>query len=1040
MTIVRVRILGESIVQVGERYIAPDSPRLFALALYFGHAEGRPIHKSEVRDLLFPDATDDGRASHNLRQLLYRLRRLGVPIMTDRDRFCLSADCVTSTVNEFASIPRDVRLRQSASALSILPAYEPRISRQLADWLETVRSQGQARVRGLLRDDLHALEQACDWEGVVTVGRTMQELHASTEQIVSSVAQALLMRGRKHEALDVIDSFLGECDPLSLAQLRRLRGRIARTEHQTCIRESTLYGRRDVMHALAQQWHHATESTPQLAVVTGPAGIGKTRLAQELGSYVQLHNGHFLYYRCDRSDSARPYALFWSLIPQLRRMRGSLGASPDLQRHLDLAASDTTAHAVPEPAASEAMRTEMQLAIVDLLEAVSAEKPLLIVVDDAQLQDTASRSVSKALVANGGSANVMILWCNRTIASDDLSSEYALRGQVHRLTALSEQDSLGVLQELLPAHRSDHETLRTWAARAGGNPYYLHAMAYDRLATVQEGPATFDIRRFAASTYYGLGPDARALYDTCVLLGPLATLQRVQRVVAVEGLPLISALRELEANGMIRSTGGELSCAHALLEEASLALIPSSVAALLHGRIATELERECTATSYPAALTWAAAEHWIAIGDTTAAARLLRHCASQAAGLGEPATAAQALLHIPLGDLGPTERVSILTQLVEYAEAADDFRLASDVLRSLGQTSRDMASPASLLRELDFRIVEAELRYGASPAPAVPVLQEFANDPTAPSSLRVRAGATLLIAADTSLDEQLAMSTYMAIQPPLRDCTPENEVWQRVELVFHTVFGEQNRALELANTLLGQYPRPQIGQVAVKQRRNIAYALMRLGWSDLAREVLLADHEFMVSRHVPSEAIYRMILLSEVALSEGNLEEARTWIDQVNGLAIRDGRHTAAIQAGYFSTAADLALRELRLDEAEALVNEAHRVYPAIHSGRYAAIGLSLRLRIQLARNGRPPANHIVSNLSDLYMQGRHMGAQDSIVEALWLAETAVGCPTTASSLLYDYLTVRRREMRGVEWGLRSTTASDPAWKALASERNSRAK
>jgi DNA-binding SARP family transcriptional activator len=1034
VTIVRLRILGESVVQIGERCITPNSPRLFAFALYFGHAEGRAVHKSELLELLFPDVADEERASHNLRQLLYRLRLHGAPIVSDGDRLRLSADCITSTLDEFTSMPRDGRVGRPASALSILPAYEPRISRQLSDWIEMVRSKTQARVRARLRDDLRVLERDCDWERVVTVGRTMQELHGSSEEIVRSVAQALLMRGRKHDALDVIDAFLGDCDLSALGSLRLMRGRIARSEQPTRVLESTFHGRRDVMHALAEQWCRATESTPQLAVVTGPAGIGKTRLAQEFGSYVQLHNGYFLHYRCDRSDSARPYALFRSLIPQLRRMRGSLGTSPELQRHLDLVASDVTAQGVPEPAASEAMRAEIQMAVIDLLEAVSAEKPLLIVVDDAQLQDSASRSVTKAFIANGGHASVMIVWCNRTIGSDDVGSAYAFRGQVHRLTPLSEQDSLAVLLELLPAYQSDRDTLRAWAGRAGGNPYYLHAMAHDRLTAVQEGPATFDIRRFAASTYYGLGTDARALYDTCVLLGPLASLQRVQRVVAVDGLHLISALRELETNGMICSTGGELRCAHALLEEASLGLIPSTVAALLHARIATELEKECAAHSYPTALTWAAAEHWIAIGDVGAAARLLRHCASQAAALGEPSTAAQALLHIPLQSVGLAERASILSQLAEYAEAASEFRQVAGALRSLHQTKKELGCPPGVLREIEFHIIEAELRHGASPTPAIHPLQEFVADSNAPGPLRIRAGACLLIAADMNLDEQLAISTYEAIKVELKKSSPSDEEWQRAELVFHTVFGKQDRAFELANALLKQYLRPQISQAAVRYRRNIAYALMRLGWVDLARDVLVADYEFMMSRHVTSEAVYRMILLSEVAIYRGDLEDARIWIDRLGGLVAQDGAYAAPMQAGYFSIAAELALCEERLDQAEAFVDEARRTYPAISSARYAAIELSLRLRIQLRRDGRPTADDIVPKLNDLYLRGRHLGAQDTVVEALWLAKLMAGRADAASNLLRDYLAFRRRELRAPVWTLRSTTASDPAWYASTSD------
>jgi tetratricopeptide (TPR) repeat protein len=484
---------------------------------------------------------------------------------------------------------------------------------------------------------------------------------------------------------------------------------------------------------------------------------------------------------------------------------------------------------------------------------------------------------------------------------------------------------------------------------------------------------------------------------------------------------------------MIHSAGGELRCAHALLEEASLGLIPSSVAALLHARIAAELEAECTASSYPAALTWAAAEHWIAIGDIAAAARLLRHCASQAAALGEPSTGAQALLHIPLHLVGLAERASILNQLVEYAEAASEFRQAADALRSLHQASIELNRSPEVLRELQLHIMEAELRHGACPTPAIQPLKGFVSDANTPSSLRIRAGASLLIVADMSLDEPLAVSTYQAIKPELDKCSPSIEAWQRAQLVFHTVFGDQDHAFKLANSLLEQYVLPTISQAAVRNRRNIAYALMRLGWLDLAKEVLVADYEFMMSRHVTTEAVYRMILLAEISVAQGNLKDAKLWIDRVGKLVAQDGACGAAMQAGHFSIAAELALRENRLDEAEAFVDAACRNYPAISSARYSAVELSQRLRIYLVRDRRPVHGEMVSKLKDLYGRGRHLGAQDSVVEALWLAEVSAGRAGSASNLLCDYLSVRRRESRAPEWALRSTTASDPVWRDFVS-------
>ena len=1030
MTLVRLRILGESLVEVGEEVIDPDSPRLFALALYLAYSDGRLIHKSELCELLFPDTTDRERASHNLRQLLYRLRRLGVKVHTSGDRVSLPRAEVTSSFQTFAARPRAERISCRAVALAILPAYEPRMSRQFSEWIESVRVIEQARLRTVLRQDFAALEQSCDWDGMVTLGRTLQALHMASEDVLCGMAQALALRGHKHDALEVIDSFLQDSDPNSGRSLRQLRTRIARAERPGRALESAFHGRRAVMQDLGRQWEATLALVPQLAIVTGPAGIGKTRLAQEFSSFVQLHGGQCLYYRCERSDSARPYALFRGILPQLRRMRGSLGASPELRPYLDRLSSDSTIAGAPESVASEAMRADIRLALVDLFEAVSTERPVLLVVDDAQLQDSASTAATRTIVASGAKAGVMIIWCNRTPDVEPISADHALRGQVHRLSPLSAQDSLAVLSDMLPDPRYLQSDLAEWAGRAGGNPYYLHAMAYSLSMEVNDVPVTFDIQRFAATAYYALGLDARAVFDTCILLGPFATLQRVSRVAEIHGQALVGALRDLEANGMVCAQGTTLRCAHALLEEASMGLIPHLVATLLRTRIARELEEECGVAGYPADLSWAAADHCIALGDIGTAARLLRRCASQAAALGEPAAAAKALLHIPVERLELSDQAAVLSELAEYCATATEYLQAASALRSLRRITLALERRGSSLREIDLGIAEAELHDGADPRVSIPILQAFVKDPESAGIFKVRAGAILLVAADMDLNNSLAHQTYNLIGPELAACPSTDYGWQRAELVFHTVFGDRTRALAAIDAQLRNHATPDISQAGVQQRRNIAYSLVRLGLYDRAKAILRADFEFMTQRRVPSEATYRVALLSEIALNEGDIDEARLWLGRQSDMVAANPDFNTAIRAGYYSNAAELALFENRFVDARKLADQAHCMYPAVSTPRYAAIALALQLRIEIKSTGRLASQEPVKALNTLYCRGACLGMQDEVVEALWLAASAAGQSREASRLLLEYLTVRRREIGPPRQSLRSTTATDSAWAA----------
>ena len=90
---IRLRTLGDSTIEVGTSRIGPDSTVLFALLLYLAVERGRPIPRARLRELLWPGVPEK-KAWHSLRQLLYRLRQMGVPIDADGGQIMLDASAV----------------------------------------------------------------------------------------------------------------------------------------------------------------------------------------------------------------------------------------------------------------------------------------------------------------------------------------------------------------------------------------------------------------------------------------------------------------------------------------------------------------------------------------------------------------------------------------------------------------------------------------------------------------------------------------------------------------------------------------------------------------------------------------------------------------------------------------------------------------------------------------------------------------------------------------------------------------------------------
>ena len=1028
MSNVKLRILGESVVELKDRAIAPDAPRLFALLLYLGLSGGRAVTKTELLDLLFPDVSNFGNASHNLRQLLYRMRTMGVSVERERDRYRMPKASVSSSLDEFALGSRNERCSIALSSPAILPKYEPDFSPQFAEWVESFRSQGTARLRGIVRNDFRAYQAACDWHRVVSCGGALDALNGSSEETVSGVAEALLMLGRKTDALDHLDTQIADCDSSAVMSLRHLRVRIAKTADRSSTLESPFFGRSATMRALVRQWTTAIAGASQLGIIVGPPGIGKSRMLREFCAHVLLHQGRDLFHKCQSSEQSRPLSLFEQILPKLRTARGSLGASPDLQKHLDRLGNISAPFPSIEPASLEATRTELQLAIIDLIDAVASENALLLVIDDAHYLDSASRSVIALLSAHGRHIPLMIVEACRT-ADTYLLSSHAPVAQLYYLEPLSSQDSHSVLRSLLPHRSADEAYLASCAVRAKGNPYYLHAIAQSADVGDPADCIPFDLRVYAASSYYALGENERTLFEVCLLLGRYATLRRVKAIAGIDGPPLLAALRALEHAGLLIYDDGDLTCAHGLLEEACRDLIPTVVAATLHERIAQCLETDCVAGEYAAPIAWAAADSWIASGNYDAACRLLEQCAAQAAALGEPFLAAQTLKHIPFASLRPQQRFDLLRMVVDFEEAASEREHLCDSLRALRQASEEVRCGPAVTQDITFRILEADLSLGIEPSAFIAPLSEVLAASSAPVPVRVRAGIRLLIAADMNLDSGLAASTIIHLEPALSHLDVDDPLRLRAELIHATVFGDQMRARVVATRLLTSHPVPALAQAAVGARRNAAFALSRMGLRHIAFPVLLDDYRFMAAHHVTSEATYSLLLLADNLLCDGDIEGARMRLREAAPL-VRNLPTHRLLQAAYHSAASNVALLEGRLEEAEELVG-ASRERGAVVGLRYRAIDLSLKLKIRVARRRIYNEDSESLELRELYERGAHLGGQDTVVEAIWLVEGS-----HESTILRDYLFLRRREITPPEVSLRFSTRQDQCWARYDRERH----
>ena len=378
--------------------------------------------------------------------------------------------------------------------------------------------------------------------------------------------------------------------------------------------EGPLVGRADELARLMAHVDRAAEGRPSAVLVAGDAGVGKTRLLDELSRRAADRGLRVLTGHCvDLGDVGLPYLPFVDL---LRDAVADPARTPGLADHPALAGLLTgrpgTAAVVPgddaeaggprgrgqlRPPADDG-RLQLFEAVASLLGELAAGTPLLVVLEDLHWADRSSRDLLRYLLARLVSVDEPIVVV-ASYRADDLHRRHPLRPLLAELVRLPGVDRLA----LEPLPDPDVEALvRELAAASGG----VAAGTVEDVVARAEGNAFYAEELLAA----GLAGEALPLGLTDVLLARVEQLtpqaQQVLRVAAVAGRQvrheLVSAVssqspQETEQalaeavhhHLLVVSDDGRYRFRHALLREAVLADLLPGERVRLHAEVAAHL-------------------------------------------------------------------------------------------------------------------------------------------------------------------------------------------------------------------------------------------------------------------------------------------------------------------------------------------------------------------------------------------------------------------------------------------------------------------
>ena len=344
----------------------------------------------------------------------------------------------------------------------------------------------------------------------------------------------------------------------------------------------------------------ATSRRCRLMAVTGPPGIGKSRLAEELSvrlaGRAAVHAG-----RCPS------YGEDITLRPLATILHDLVG--PDLHTGLlrllrDLPQADAIAtlvsSALGEEASAAGAAEESFWAFRRVLEAAAAERPLVLVLDDLHWAQPMLLDLLEHLVDQVRDAPLLVIALARQDLFD-LRPEW-LDGprpvEVMRLAPLSLGDSEALVDRLVPPSRLE-PTLRAHVIeQAEGNPLFLEQLlAYIEQTEDPDLRMPPTIQALLAARLDRLSPEERQVCERAAVIGRTFNERVLNRVGAAQ-TPDHRVLEALARQDLMRrdaSDGGSWSFAHALIRDAAYEATPKERRASLHEQVAAQLEASAVA-------------------------------------------------------------------------------------------------------------------------------------------------------------------------------------------------------------------------------------------------------------------------------------------------------------------------------------------------------------------------------------------------------------------------------------------------------------
>jgi DNA-binding SARP family transcriptional activator len=456
----------------------PTRPELLwrkplALLIYLARSPKQRRGREHLVGLFWQDKPESA-ARHSLNEAIRIIRRSAGDdaLLSEAGQVRLAPGVVLLDVDLLVERTAQENWREASELVNgtFLEGFSIPEASEFEDWLQSERQTWS-------RAAIHALVshgQALLADGLTDQATRLAERALTLDPCSESGAvlamRGLALAGNRSTALEFCDSFAARFkekmgtepggEARALAQrLREDRVRLPTApaqRNQDESRRTPLIGREKILNQLIAGWNLCREGDgASLTLIQGDAGMGKSRLVEELTMRAALDGGSVATTRAVEADISEP----WMALRALARggmleFPGVAGAPPEALAGIGKYAAEWRERF---PASDHGREPALAQAFCEIIRIAADERPVLLVLDDAQWVDRDSLLALTAMLRDLPRSRLMLVLA---------AASQPPRIELESIASGIGRDSRGTLVTLEPLTPDNlHQLARWWLPR-----------------------------------------------------------------------------------------------------------------------------------------------------------------------------------------------------------------------------------------------------------------------------------------------------------------------------------------------------------------------------------------------------------------------------------------------------------------------------------------------------------------------------------------------------------------------------------------------